>query len=134
MRNQFTIHEGPDLIEWRIGGRVTREELLEAWSTLLDMPGWDYEKNMLAVLEHDARLSAITLDDIQAFQAHIETNRPDGRAATGARTAIVAVRPEHWSLLQLHNMSFADRVLSEDEVFDKEDEAREWLTTHSDAA
>lgn len=131
MRNQFTIHESSDLIEWRIGGRVTREELLEAWSSLLDMPGWAYEKNMLAVLEHDARLSAITLDDIQAFQSHIETNRPDGRAETGARTAIVAVRPEHWSLLQLFNMSFADRVLSEDEVFEKEDDAWEWLAAEA---
>lgn len=128
MRNRFIVHEDPPFIEWRIGGRVTRDEIIAGWSEMLALPGWSYSLNMLAVIDFDARLSAITLDDIQAFQAHVESLRPEMSAPTGARTAIVALRPEHWSLLQLHNMSFADKTLSEDEVFDKEDEAREWLS------
>lgn len=127
MDSRIDVNTADRRAEWHITGRLSREALLEGWNQLLAHPDWAADLDLLVLIDRQAQLADIEFDDIQVFQAHIENTRAEGRDQTQARTAIVSMKREHWPLVQLHAMSFAERTLSDDAVFDNELEARSWL-------
>lgn len=127
MESRIDVHTADRRAEWRISGQLTRDSLLAGWSAFISHPDWSPSLDLLVLIDREAQLADIEFDDILVFQAHIEKSRRDNKRPVGVRTALVSEKREHWPLLQLHTMSFAERTLSDDAVFDDESEARAWL-------
>lgn len=94
------------VVEWRIGGHITAAEVARAYDRLLNDTAWKTARHLIIIIERDAGLGGVTVDEIRAFQAHLLDRQPVINSERQRRVAYVCENELHIGLLELHRLTF----------------------------
>lgn len=127
LKSTYSIDADKGFATVRVKGLVSPKALTESFDSLFRDPDWLRAYDLLLVYEDGALLGDLTLDDLKAIHAYTHARAKGAKLGRVLKSALVYSRREHKTLLELHRLAELDNEFIEENVFDTEQAAIDWL-------